>query len=535
VPSGHRRGTVGGRRKTAFDNRLPAIPAAIVNFFQPNVNASFLKRRTRRRAGGAEVAVASIDSEHAPRSPGRMPAAMSRAFVGVRRAALAGAVARLRALFADGSDSSLMRRLAGAAFLIRLASAAIAFVSQILLARWMGGFEFGIYVYAWTWVLLIGGMVDLGLGSATQRFIPEYSERRQFALLRGFLRGSRFLATTIAAMIAVVGAAVVRLLTPHLGPETVVPLYLACAALPLSGLAQVQSGIARSYDWVYLGLMPVYVQRQLLLLALMGLAYAAGLPTDAATATLAGVVSLWAVTIGQFVVLDRRLAATVASGPKAYAVRAWLLTAAPIFLVEAFYLLLTYADVIVLQQFRPPDEVAVYYAATKTLALVAFIYFSVAQTIAHKFAEYHVSGDGKRLAAFLRQSVRLTFWPSLACILLLLAFGRPLLRLFGAGFASGYYLMFIIAVGLLARAAVGPAERLLNMLGERSSCALVYGASFALNLILCIVLIPRTGLAGAASANAAALVFESAALFLVAKYRLGLHCLIFGRPRAAEA
>ena len=65
----------------------------------------------------------------------------------------------------------------------------------------------------------------------------------------------------------------------------------------------------------------------------------------------------------------------------------------------------------------------------------------------------------------------------------------------------------------------------------RSSCALVYGASFALNLVLCIVLIPRLGLAGAAIASSAALVFESAALFLIAKIHLGLHCLIFGRPK----
>jgi O-antigen/teichoic acid export membrane protein len=71
------------------------------------------------------------------------------------------AVAWLRVQFADGSDSSLARRLAGAAFLIRVVSALIAFVSQVVLARWLGG----IYVYVWTWVLLIGGMVDLGLGS----------------------------------------------------------------------------------------------------------------------------------------------------------------------------------------------------------------------------------------------------------------------------------------------------------------------------------------------------------------------------------
>ena len=354
--------------------------------------------------------MASIGSEQAPRWQWRASS---------WRAALGGSVARVHALFADGSESSLARRLAGAAFLIRVVSAAIAFVSQILLARWMGVFEFGVYVYTWTWVLLIGGMVDLGLGSAAQRFIPEYTEHGKFALLRGYLGGSRWLATGIATGIAVLGAAAVFLLSPHIGRETVIPLYLACAALPLCGLAQVQSGIARSYNWVNLGLAPVYIQRQLALLALMGIFYTLGLPTDATTATLAGVVSLWGVTIGQFLVLNRRLTRVVERGAKVHAVGSWLATSTPIFVVEAFYLLLTYADVIVLQQFRSPNEVAIYYAAVKTMALVAFIYFSVAQTIAHKFAQYHVTGDRKRLASFLRQSVRLTFWPSLGSIVVL--------------------------------------------------------------------------------------------------------------------
>ena len=371
-------------------------------------------------------------------------------------------------------------------------------------------------------------MVDLGLGSATQRFIPEYTEHRQFALLRGYLRGSRFLAAGIATAVALAGAAIVTVLRPYLGAETIVPLYLSCAALPVFGLGQVLSGIARSYDWVNLGLAPTYVLRQVALLMLIGLAYALGLPTDANTATLIGIAALWSVTIGQLVVLDRRLARAVTKGPKAYAVRTWLATSAPIFVVEAFYLLLTYSDVIVLKQFRPPDEVAIYYAAAKTLSLVAFIYFSVAQTIAHKFAGYHVSGDRKGLADFLKLSIRLTFWPSLVLILVLLALGEPMLRLFGPDFVSGYYLMFIIAIGLLARASVGPAERLLNMLGERRSCALVYAGSFFIDLVLCVALIPWLGIAGAAIANAVALVFESAGLFLVAKYRLGLHCLIFG-------
>jgi O-antigen/teichoic acid export membrane protein len=465
--------------------------------------------------------VASIGSEHAARAAWRSS----------WQADLSAAVARLRPLVADGSDSSLTRRQAGAAFIIRVVSALLAFVSQIVLARWLGSFEFGIYVYAWTWLVLIGGVIDLGLGSAAQRFIPEYTEHKRIALLRGYLDGSRWLVLAVGTATAVVGIVVITTL-PDVARQSIFPLCLACLALPPFGIAQVQSGISRSYNWVNLALTPAYVLRQVMLLALMGLVYGLGLRTDATTAMLIMCIALWCCTLAQAAVLNRRLATVVERGPKAYAARAWLATSAPISLVEGFFYLLTYTDVIVLWHYRSPDDVAIYYAAAKTLSLVAFIHFAVAQTVAHKFTEYHVAGDRKRLEAFVAASIRLTFWPSLGLILVMLALGVPLLRMFGTGFDSGYYLMFIIAIGLLARAAVGPAERLLNMLGERRFCALVYAGSFLINLTLCVVLIPRFGLMGAAIASASTFVFESGCLFLAAKCRLGFHCLIFGRPGA---
>jgi len=428
-----------------------------------------------------------------------------------------------------GGADMLMQRLAGTVFMLRVASAVLAYGSQVLLARWMGSFEFGIYVYVWTWVLLIGQTLDLGLGTAAQRFIPEYRESGALDLLRGFLFGSRLLAFCIATAVALGCAGGVWLLAPWLNDYLVVPLYLACISLPAYGLANTQDGIARSHDWVGLSLMPTYVVRQILLTALMAAAYFAGLPMNAVTAMIVAAISIWLPTIGQFLVLNRRLAALIAPGPKAHAIRYWLVTSAPILLAEGFYLLLTYADILVLQQFRPPDEVAVYYAAAKTLALVSFIYYAISATTAHRFSVYHVAGDRAGLSAFIAQSIRWTFWPSVAATALLLAAGQPLLRLFGAQFVSGYHLMFILAAGLLARAAIGPIERLLNMLGEQRACALIYGAAFAINFGACLALIPLFGAAGAAAATTTALIIESILLFKVTKSRLGFHVFIWGR------
>src|SRR6185437_491043 len=339
----------------------------------------------------------------------------------------AGILARIKAFLADRSDSRLAQRVAGKVFLVRVGSALLALASQVLLARWMGSFEFGIYIYVWTWVLMIGALSDFGLSSAARRFIPEYTELKSLDRLRGFLTGSRWLAFGVATAIGLVGAIGVTLLAPYLDHFAVVPLYLACVTITV----------------------------------LMGAAYLFGAPTGAVTAMIAAVVTTWAVTIAQLFLLDRRLKAKVPAGPKQYETKAWIATSLPIFVVEGFYLLLTYVDILALEHFRSPDEVAVYYAGARLLAIVAFVYFAIAGATTHKFTQYHVSGDQKRLATFFAETTKWTFWPSLLVCALILALGRPLLGLFGANFDRGYEVMFILAIGMLSRAAVGPAERLL--------------------------------------------------------------------------
>ena len=444
---------------------------------------------------------------------------------------LSRALDAVRAWMTDGSDRTRALRGATAAFLIRVASAALLYVSQVLFARWMGSFEFGVYVYVWTWVLLLGGLIDLGIATGAQRFIPEYTGTDRLAMLRGFLTGSRWLVLAMATAWAGLAALGVWVFSAQLQAYEIMPLFIACAGLPLFTLGRLQDGIARSYDWINLALMPPYVIRSLLLIVAMGAAYALKLPTDAATAMLAAVATTWVTVIGQTLVMNARLNKKVAPGPRAYATGTWLAASLPIFMVEGFYLLLTHTDVLLLRAYRSPDEVAVYYAAAKTLALVAFVSFSVSAATAHKFSEYHVAGNKAALSDFLADAIKWTFWPSLAATVVILALGKPILWLFGPRFVDGYILMFILAIGPLARATVGPVERLLNMVGEQRACAVVYASAFAVNIALCVVLIPPFGVAGAACAISGAMMLEAALLYGAARQRLGLHGFIW-RPKS---
>ena len=99
--------------------------------------------------------------------------------------------------------------------------------------------------------------------------------------------------------------------------------------------------------------------------------------------------------------LNRKLAAAVAVGEKSYDIPRWLAVSLPMFVVDSLYVVLMYVDVLILKQFRSPDEIAIYYAAVKTLTMVSFVYFAVAAASAHKFSEYFEAGDRKRLAEFV--------------------------------------------------------------------------------------------------------------------------------------
>jgi O-antigen/teichoic acid export membrane protein len=438
----------------------------------------------------------------------------------------------VRGRLGGSHETSLTKRLAGTIFIIRVASAALAYFSQIVLARWMGGADYGVYVYVWTWVLLLGSMMDFGTSASAQKIIPEYRTKSEHALLRGFLSGSRWMTFIVSSAVSALLAMVVKGLSPWIEAEAVMPLYIGCVTLPAFVVANTQDGIARAHDWMRLGLMPQFIVRQALIIGFTAGAFMLGFNLGATAAMLASAAAVWIAMIGQMLVLNRRLDSQVEPGTKAYDFRGWLAISLPILMVEGFYLLLSYTDVLVLQQFRSSEEVGVYFAVVKTLALVSFIHYAMSATTAHRFAEYHALGDKTRLSAYVAHAIKWTFWPSLAATILLLAFGKPLLWLFGSQFVVGYDIMFIAAIGLVVRSAIGPVERLLNMLGHQHICALAYALAFVMNVVLCVALVPRFGGHGAAAATSISLVFETVLLFWIVRRRLGLHVLAFGKNMA---
>jgi len=426
-------------------------------------------------------------------------------------------------------------RMAVSAFVVRVVSAALAYVSQMLLARWMGGFEYGVFVVVWTLVVTLGVVFAFGLEQSVVTLLRKYSLDGDHARARGLIFAGRLYAFTVSSLIAGLGCAVLWMRPDLVADYRVVPIWVAAVCLPIYTVAEIQDGIAVAQGWPDLALLPTFIARPAIILVVMAAVFVLGGEMKAATACWAAVIATWGATVAQTILLGRRLAAVLPRVPRRWDVATWVGLSAPMFLVDSFLVLLNSIDVLLVGRYAEPDRVAVYFATVKTLALVHFVYYAAKVASAKRFASLWHAGARDELAVFVGRMVRWTFWASVVMSIGVLIVGRPLLSLFGPGFTDGFPILFVAILGVLARSSVGPAETLLSMAGQQTSSAMVYGLTLAVSLLANSILIPIYGIWGAAAGTSGAMIFESILLARVVRRRLGLDVFFLTGARGGES
>lgn len=420
-------------------------------------------------------------------------------------------------------------------FAIRAASAGLLFLTQVVLARWMGATEFGVYVSAWTCVIVVGGISHLGFNIAMMRLAPQYHASGNFGAFRGILQGGRFVAIGSAAVIAALGFAALWITSTQSGTAVAIPMVLALLCLPFYALSDVQDALGRGQGWSVEATCPPYIGRPLGILLLVGAATGLGFSANAVTGmTIALAATLFAAIV-QTILLERRVAKSVPASKPTYTFPAWFKISLPLLAGSICDLVVQNADVLLLAVFRPSDEIGHYYAAAKTTGLALFIHYAVGSAYAGRIAAAHALGNGGSVTELVNKAVRWTFIPSAAVTIGILLVGYPVLASFGEGFTDAYPLMFILAAGILAKAATGPADTILNMLGHQRASALSIGLAAVICVTLNLILIPLWGVTGAAIAVATATTSASVFNWIAARRLEGLNLFILANISKPEA
>jgi O-antigen/teichoic acid export membrane protein len=444
---------------------------------------------------------------------------------------------RARAFLSGTDTAAVAQRSAAIALAIRLSSAALAYVAQVVLARLMGQHEYGVFAYTWVWFLVFGSIATLGFGDSPVRYIAQLRARGEDSYLRGFVRFS-----TIAILAASVGFGALMIAALPLAGAWIdnvylMPMALMAISIPFACLQSLLEAFGRSYSWTISALAPPYILRHGLLLVFMIAAVAAGMQATALTGYICLIVTMAVSTAYQAAAITIRLRKAIEPGPRAYRPREWVRGSAPFAVLYAGQHLAGFADVLVLSFFAPPAQIAIYFAATRIIQVVNLVPYAATVGTAHLFSASHTLGDHDALQRLVRHVVSITFVIAIAAVGVIVAGGDWLLAMFGDGFEAGYTPLLILATGVVARVAAGPAEDVLNMTGHSGLSASTYLAIVGVNVAFAVPLIMLFGVNGAAAAGAIALTLRALWLARAARRRLGVDATILAALplRAAPA
>jgi O-antigen/teichoic acid export membrane protein len=427
---------------------------------------------------------------------------------------------------------------AGVVMAIRIIGAGLAFLSQVFLARVMGAYEFGLYIYAFMLLTVFSVLVPFGTDLAVLRFIPEYFVKKRWRRLEGVFRASIAFVGVMAVAIALVAAALIHVFSDRIGEHYVAPLYMVLVSLPLFALPQIYMNFARTFDWTALAYTPNFILRPALLIILViGLVVVNVPPTATAVLVASLAASALAFAYQAITVHSRKPHVTQPAAP-AYHVRAWLTVAFSMAMINGFELITTYGDVLILGNFVEPDKIGIYNAAVRTAGIINIVLMAVSATATPKYAELYAKHQHDELRSYVFDTARWIFWPSLLGGILLILGGKYILLAFGPAFIDGYPVLVILVLSNLGLAAAGNVDSLLIMTGQQRVCARVMVWTALAFIALNFTLIPLLGVIGAALAVWASLTFKFAWLVIVAKQRLAILALVTLswprlRPRAA--
>ena len=160
------------------------------------------------------------------------------------------------------------------------------------------------------------------------------------------------------------------------------------------------------------------------------------------------------------------------------------------------------------------------------MMLAGYVYFAFTLISVRDFSIARANRDHADLQRRVRRASAWTFWLTVPAVAATVAAGYPLLAIFGPDYVSGYTVLVVLGLGMVAKASVGPAGDLLVVLGHQRANFTVAAMSLALNVVLAVALIPSLGILGAAIGTAVSQAARALALRTLARRHAKLETFV---------
>lgn len=422
----------------------------------------------------------------------------------------------------DSLRKSLVFRGSAAAFIIKALSTGIAFVLQVLLARWLGVDVYGEYIYALTWVNLFTLVGQGGFQNAGKKYVSIYKDEKP-TLLKGFIVFSYSAIAGMSLLVFLVFFLSAKLFQYNMSHTLLQAIYIGALMLLFNGMTQNTIGVLQGFKEIVRGFGPHNVLRPLLIIIGVFVLFQ-WTRTDLTAPVAMGVntAATFLVLILTVLFMFRYLPSSFRRIRAEFRGREWIRVTIPMFLIASLGFILNRTDILILGIMMDTSQAGIYAVASRIASLILFGTFAVNAIVAPIIAKLYTEGKIDELQRIIKRSTRgLIAYALPACIGLLLLGGK-FLGLFGSEFVEGRTALVILTAANTLTAFFGTVMYIMMMTNNQNPAAMIMLGVTILNAIMNIMLIPILGIMGAALATGLSTVIWNLSFYLFIRRRLAI-------------
>lgn len=408
--------------------------------------------------------------------------------------------------------------------LARALGAFLAFLSTVVIARFMPPSEAGLYFLAFSIVSILAVFVRLGLDSTTIKMVGVYSNSKDFGLTDKFIH----VALLITFLSSLLGFFSLNLSSDFLSTYIFAIPELAGVLNSMSPFV-VFCALMTIVSFVYQGLSKTVIS-VLFLNVLINLFLILGVVTfDSNTA----------ISASNVLVIASAICAILGYGgvrhyvgkyknkkigvDKSVPIKSVFNSCFPLWVFTTVTQLIQWSGQIFLGLWAEPYDVSQFSVAQRASMLAAFILTSVNLVVAPKFAQLFSTKQYDQLEQLALMSTRFVALIAIPILLLMLIFPSYLLLLFGDEYNDAVLLLQILACGQFINAITGAVCHLLSMSGHENDLRNSSLLSGVVVLVGSIVLVPNYGGVGAAISVSLGVILQNLLAAYFVKIRLNIN------------
>lgn len=419
--------------------------------------------------------------------------------------------------------AALVKGAAGTAG-IKVAHAAIAFATSIVLAKLLGPSGYGIFSYVIALVALLTIPSELGIPNLAVREIAKANANKDWGQMRGFIVWAHRTVALTSGALVLVGATALLLWGEGVSPSKMACMWLALILVPLVSLGALRDAMLRGLRKVLLGQLSQPIIRPLVLLIALLALWQLGIDLASPVRVMGlHIMSVaFAFLCGLFLFLKNK-PVELRGAQSRFESAIWLKSSIPFGMTAALQLINGRTDILALGFFQADADVGIYRVAVQLAAIVIFGMQAVGMIQGPHIAHLFAKRDMQKLQQMMTRSAQAILLFALPVVIIIILFGEFIIRtVYGPEFEAAYVPLVILCVGQLVNASMGSVASLLNMTGHERDTTKGVLVGAIVNVVLNLSLVPIWGMTGAAIATATTLIVWNLIMWRKARARLGI-------------